>query len=339
MKKIEKVLVVFNTLAPAKIDQDFTEEFKELDWETERDVTDALTELEIPYELLGVYEDVEILLEKVEQSPPSLIFNLVERFKNDAAHDRDIASLFKLLSIPFTGCGPTGLTICKNKGLSKQILSHARIRVPQFMIFPRKKPVLRPKRLTFPLFVKPLKEEASMGIAQSSFVENDNQFQSRIAFIHETMDQDAIAEEYIEGRELYAGMMGNKRLTVFPLREMFFREVPEDEPKFASYKAKWDENYREKWGIENAFAGPLPMGVHERIEKVCKKIYRLLHIRGYARMDLRLTPEGEIVFIEANPNPMLSAEEDFAQAAAKAGLEYPQLIQRILNLSAPDIED
>lgn len=338
MKK-EKVLVVFNALGPTTLDQDYSEDLKKKDWETEADVVRALTTLGHDFELLGVFDDPEIIFEKVKRSPPTVIFNLVERFRNDAAHDRDITSLFKLLDIPFTGCGTTGLTLCKNKGLSKQILSHSRIRVPQFHIFPRKKPVKRPRRLAFPLFVKPLREEASLGIAQSSFVENDSQFENRVTFIHETMDQDVIAEEYIEGRELYASLIGNKRLVMFPLREMKFNEVPEDEPKFASYKAKWDEAYRKKWGIVNQFAGTLAGGAIERIEKVCKKIYQHLSIRGYARLDLRLTPDGEIVFIEANPNPMLAAEEDFAASAARAGLDYPQLIQKILNLSRPGGED
>ncbi|HTL46831.1 MAG TPA: hypothetical protein VL688_02075 [Verrucomicrobiae bacterium] len=339
MKKQEKILVVFNTLAPTTLDQDYTEDLKQPDWETEADVIKALQALGHDYQLLGLYEDTRILLEKIKQYPPTVIFNLVERFRNDAAHDRDIVSLFKLLDVPFTGCNPTGLTLCKNKALSKQILSYARIPVPNFAILPRGKTIRRPKRLDFPIFIKPLKEEASLGIAQASFVENDTQFKDRVAFIHETLDQDVIAEGYIEGRELYVGVIGNKRLEVFPVREMRFNEVPEDEPKFASYKAKWDENYRKKWGIVNQFAGVLPAGAQLKIEILCKKIYQLLSISGYARLDLRLTPSGEIVFIEANPNPILSAEEDFAASAAKAGTTYPQLIQKIINLSRPGSED
>lgn len=336
MKKSEKVLVIFNTELPTEIDQDFTEDLKKKDWETERNVLKALNTLGHDSDTLGVYDDIEVISEKIKAYGPTIIFNLVERFNHNTSHDRDIAALLKLHGIPVTGCGATGLTLCKNKGLSKKILSFHKIRVPAFAILPRNRKIKRPARLKFPIFIKPLREEASLGIAQASFVEDDKQFNERVKFIHENLKQDVIAEEYIDGRELYVSLIGNKRLEVFPIRELRFHQVPDDEPKIATYKAKWDEAYRKRWGIRNQFAGNLPEGIQPRIEKVCKKIYHLLSIRGYARLDLRLTPDGEIVFIEANPNPMLAKEEDFAESAAKGGLDYPALIQRIINLSRPD---
>jgi D-alanine-D-alanine ligase len=133
--------------------------------------------------------------------------------------------------------------------------------------------------------------------------------------------------------------MGNHRLQVFPIRELVFTEVPQDEPKFATYKAKWDESYRKRWGIKNQFAEGLDSGLVSRIERVCKRIYHLLVIDGYARMDLRLTPTQEIVFIEANPNPILAMEEDFAQSALKAGIPYPKLIQKILELGKSAVRE
>jgi D-alanine-D-alanine ligase len=177
--------------------------------------------------------------------------------------------------------------------------------------------------------VKPVKEEASYGISQASFVESDEQFKERVAFIHEKHDADVIAEEYIEGRELYASLMGNRRPTVFPIRELIFREVPPGEPKIATYRAKWDEEYRKRWGLHNQFAELEPALV-AHIEQTCRRIYSLLTIEGYARIDLRLTANNEVYFIEANPNPILAADEDFAQSAGKAGLSYPQLIDRII---------
>jgi D-alanine-D-alanine ligase len=175
-----------------------------------------------------------------------------------------------------------------------------------------------------------VKEEASYGISQASFVTSDEQFKERVAFIHEKHDSDVIAEEYIEGRELYVSVMGNAKLTVFPIRELVFREVPPNEPKIATYKAKWDEEYRKRWGLQNQFPEGLEPALVAQIEETCKRIYRLLTIEGYARIDLRLTAANEIYFIEANPNPILAADEDFAQAAGKAGLTYPQLIDRII---------
>jgi len=329
----ERVLVVFNTSGPVKADEDYTDRLKRKDWETEADVKEALSKLRHEHELVGVFDEIDNITHKINTFAPTIIFNLVERFNGNTDLDRDVASFLELKGVPFTGCGATGLTLCKNKGLSKKILSYHRIRVPEFMIIPRKKYVPRPKKLKYPFIVKPLTEEASIGIAQSSFVENDNQFLERVNFIHERLDGDVIAEEYIDGRELYVSVIGNEQLKVFPFREIKYTEVPDDEPKIASYKAKWDEAYRKKWGIRNQFAGQLANGLDKRIEKVCKKIYHLLMIRGYARLDLRLTPDNELYFLEANPNPMLSSEEDFAQSASKAGVTYPDLIQKILNMS------
>ena len=183
---------------------------------------------------------------------------------------------------------------------------------------------------TSPIAPQPVKEEASYGISQASFVETDEQFRERVAFVHEKYASDAIAEEYIEGRELYVGLMGNVRLTVFPIRELVFREVPPNEPKIATFKAKWDEEYRKRWGLHNQFAEGLDPALVPHIEQTCKRIYRLLTIDGYARIDLRLTADNKVYFIEANPNPILADDEDFALSAGKAGLRYPQLIDRII---------
>ncbi len=241
--------------------------------------------------------------------------------------------------LPFTGCGPTGLTLCKHKGISKKVLSYHRIHTPDFVTIARGKRIARPRRLKFPILVKPLKEEASYGISQASFVEADEQFKERVQFIHEKYDNDAIAEEYIEGRELYVSILGNDRLQVFPIRELVFKEVPPDEPKIATYKAKWDEEYRKRWGLQNRFAEGIDPAVAARIEQICKRIYRLLTIDGYARLDLRLTSNNEVYFIEANPNPILAEDEDFAQAALKASLPYPQLIDRIVRLGLNTVRD
>ena len=273
-----------------------------------------------------------MLRQKLESFAPDVIFNLADQFKNNRAFDQNIVSFLEMQGVPFTGCGSTGLVLCKHKGISKKILGYHHIHVPNFVVIPRGKRIARLKRPKFPLLVKPVKEEASYGISQASFVETDEQFRERVAFIHEKHDNDVIAEEYIEGRELYVSMMGNQRLTVFPIRELVFREVPPDEPKIATYRAKWDEEYRKRWGLENRVRRGPRAGAGRGHRGVCKRIYRLLTIDGYARIDLRLTADNEIYFIEANPNPILAADEDFAQSAGKAGLTYPQLIDRIIRI-------
>src|SRR5690349_10734893 len=194
-------------------------------------------------EHLAIYDDVDLLRQKLETFAPDVLFNLVEQFRNKSEFDQNIVSFFEMQGLPFTGCGSTGLTLCKHKGISKKILHYHRIHVPEFVTIPRGGRVARPRRLKFPILVKPPKEEASLGISQASFVETDEQFNERVAFIHEKYDGDVIAEEYIEGRELYVSVMGNLRLSVFPIRELVFREVPPDEPKIATYRAKWDEDY------------------------------------------------------------------------------------------------
>jgi len=329
VKKKLKVLVLFDG---ANSDQDLSKEMKTEDWKTEANVMAALGTLGHGAEHLAIFDDLDLLRQKMASCTPDVLFNLVERFKNNSGFDQNIVSLLEMQGVPFTGCGASGLTLCKHKGISKKILSYHHIHVPNFVVIPRGQRIARLKSSKFPILVKPVKEEASYGIAQASFVETDEQFRERVVFIHEKYDSDAIAEEYIEGRELYVSLMGNRRLNVFPIREMIFREVPPNEPKIATYRAKWDEQYRKRWGLQNQFAGDLAPALVAQIEDTCKRIYRLLTIDGYARLDLRLTPDNKIYFIEANPNPILAEDEDFATSAGKAGLPYPQLIERIIRL-------
>ena len=330
MKKKLKVLALFDAIGPTTIDQDLSAELKTEDWKTEANVLAALGALGYPTEHLAIFDNLDLLRQKLETFAPDVLFNLADQFKNNRGFDQNIVSLLEMQGVPFTGCGATGLVLCKHKGISKKILSYHRIHTPSFVVIPRGQRIARPRQLKFPLLVKPVKEEASYGIAQASFVETDEQFRERVEFIHEKYDGDVIAEEYIAGRELYVSLMGNLRLNVFPIRELVFREVPPDEPKIATYRAKWDEEYRKRWGLQNQFAEDLEPALVAQIEQTCKRIYRLLTIDGYARIDLRLTAANEVYFIEANPNPILAEDEDFAQSAGKAGLPYPQLIDRII---------
>jgi D-alanine-D-alanine ligase len=334
-----KVLALFDAVAPTTLDQDLTPELKTADWKTEAAVLKALDELGYAHEHLAIFDDLDLVRQKLQTFSPDVIFNLADQFRNNRALDQHIASFLALTGIPFSGCGASGLTLCKHKAISKKILSYHRIHTPHFVTIPRGKRSTRPAHLKFPILVKPLKEEASYGISQASFVETDEQFRERVAFLHENTDNDVIAEEYIEGRELYVSLIGNHRLQVFPIRELVFREVPPDEPKIATYKAKWDEAYRQRWGLENRFAEGLEPALVRHIEEVCKRIYRLLTIDGYARIDLRMTAQHELYFIEANPNPALAPDEDFAESALKAGISYPQLIDRIARLGLKTVRE
>ena len=339
MKRPLKILALLDAIAPTALDQDLTDQLQTPDWKTEAHVLAALRELGHTVEYLALFDDLDLLRQKLLTFNPNIIFNLADQFRNNRALDQNIASFLELQGLPFTGCGSTGLTLCKHKGISKKILGYPRIGVPDFITLQRGKRITRPRRLKFPILVKPLKEEASMGISQASFVETDDQFRERVQFIHDKFGCDVIAEEYIEGRELYVSILGNHRIQVFPIRELVFREVPPDEPKIATYRAKWDEAYRQRWGLENRFAEDLDPVLLRAIERTSKRIYHLLTIDGYARLDLRVTAKGQIYFIEANPNPILAADEDFAQSALKADLPYPQLMDRILRLGLTAVRE
>jgi D-alanine-D-alanine ligase len=177
-----------------------------------------------------------------------------------------------------------------------------------------------------------VRTDASYGISQASFVETDADMLARVQFVHDTFAQDALVEEYVTGRELYVSILGHKKLQVMPVRELCFEEVPEGEPKIATYKAKWDDAYRKKWGIKNRFANPIAAEAMDKIITTCKRAYQVLQLQSYARIDLRLTPQNEVVIIEVNPNPFLADGEDFAESAKKSGMGYDDLIQKIVNI-------
>ncbi|MFH2138664.1 MAG: hypothetical protein ABII88_09165 [Candidatus Omnitrophota bacterium] len=333
MGKKLKILQVFDTPYVTQRGHDFTEEFKDESWNTEDHVYKTLCENGHKVQLLGIHNDINPLIEEIKENKPDLIFNLTEVFRQESHLDKNFAGLLELLDVPYTGASPDSLMICNNKALSKKIMSFHRIRGPRFQTFYRKYRVWLPKRLKLPLIVKPLSEEASRGISLASIVDNEGSFLERVKFIHENMSKDAIVEEYIEGRELYVGVIGNKRIKVLPPREVKFGNIPDDEPRIATYKAKWDLKYREKWGIKNVFAGKLPNGVGEKIEDICKRAYRALNMDCYARFDIRVTAQGRVYILEANANPCLAKDDEVGQSAEKAGISYNKLIEKIVNLA------
>jgi D-alanine-D-alanine ligase len=328
-----KVLVLFDLARPASAGEQFSpRELKEQeDKPTEADVLAALRRLGHEVETLGIFDDVLAIVETVKRFAPDVVFNLTESFHSNRANEPNIPALLELMKVRYTGAKADGLILCKDKVLAKKVLLYHRVRVPHFVISPQSRPLKRLRRFIFPAFVKPIGEESSDGIAKASFARSEEEALERARFIHEKFQCDALIEEYIDGRELYLSVMGNNKLTVFPPREIFFEQIPEDEPKFATFKAKWDEAYRKKWGIRNGPARELPPGLGEKLGRLARKVYRALKVQGLGRIDIRLTTAGEIMVIEANPNPSLAHDEDFALAAASAGLEYDALVQKILD--------
>ncbi|MHC4578893.1 MAG: D-alanine--D-alanine ligase family protein [Planctomycetota bacterium] len=301
-------------------------------WKMEYDVVSALARIGHEVRCLAVRDDLLPLRTTIEEFRPHIVFNMLEEFHGYVSFDQNVVSYLELLRVPYTGCNPRGLVLARDKALTKKILSYHRIHVPGFAVFPRGRRIRRPKRLSFPLLVKSLTEEASSGISQASLVQTEEQLTQRVAFVHEHTRSDAIAEEYIEGRELYLGILGNHRLETFPLWEMVWEKLPEGMPRIATARVKFDAEYQKKHGIATRAARKLAEGVADRIARLGKRIYRLLDLSGYARLDLRLREDGRVFILEANPNPDLSHDEDFAHAAKAGGLRYRELIRRILSL-------
>ncbi|GAG83756.1 unnamed protein product, partial [marine sediment metagenome] len=229
-------------------------------------------------------------------------------------------------------CNPRGLLLSHDKPLAKKILTFHRIHTPGFYVLPKGKKPRRPAGYKFPLLVKSVSEDASLGITQSSIVHDDEKLFDRIEYIHQETQTDALIEAYIEGRELYVGVMGNRRLTTLPVWEMVFKNAPPGMPQIATARVKWDIEYQKKLGIDTLAATGIDSSTEQRILKTCKRVYRALSLSGYARMDLRLSDEGKVYVLEANPNPNLSFGEDFAESADKVGMRYESLLQKILTL-------
>lgn len=326
------VLLHEDLVPPATIAGMTDDELARVPWKTEFDVVATLREMGHEVAVLGVVGELAAIRDAIATHRPHVAFNLLEEFDGVALYDQHVVSYLELMKQPYTGCNPRGLLLARDKALSKKLLAYHRIRVPSFTVFPRRRVIRRPRRLAFPLFVKSVNEEASLGISRASLVRDEAKLRDRVAFVHESIGTDAIAEEYIEGRELYVGMLGNQRLTTFPIWEMHFRNVPEDAPRFATGRVKWDVAYQKRWGIETAAAEGLDPALARRIARICRRAYRILDLSGYGRMDLRLREDGAVFLLEANPNPQIGYGEDFAESAEVGGLDYDRLLQRILNL-------
>ena len=268
----------------------------------------------------------------VDQFKPHIAFNLMEAFHEVGGFDMNVVSYLELLRLSYTGCNPRGMVLSRDKALSKKLMAYHRIPVPEFAVFRRGLAIRRPRRLKFPVIVKSLTQEASIGISQASVVEDDAKLRERVQFVHESVATDAIAERFIEGRELYVGVIGNERLQVFPVWEMEFSKMPEGVHRIATDRVKWSVKYQDKHGIKTSAAKKLPDGMAEAIQRLARRVYRTLEMSGYARMDLRMDGDGKAYVLEANANPQLAFGEDFAESAERAGIPYEDLLQRILNV-------
>ncbi len=330
MKRLRVLTLMHHSLVPPETAS--AAELEGAEWKTEYDVVTTLRALGHEVRVVGVAGDLAPIRDAVREFKPEMTFNLLEAFDDVVTWDQNVVAYLELLKVPYTGCNSRGLMLGRDKALTKKLLSFHRIAVPKFVIVPRGRALRRPRGLAFPLIVKSLTLDASIGISQASVVEGEEKLAERIRFIHDSLETDALVESYIEGRELYVGLIGNERVTALPVWELNFAKMPEESRRIATERLKWSLSYQKKHGIVSGEAKDLPPGMAERVQAICKRAYRILLMSGYARIDLRLEEGGRIYVLEANPNPQLARGEDFAESASRAGIDYGALLQRILSL-------
>ncbi|HEY5559971.1 MAG TPA: hypothetical protein VIK49_09640, partial [Steroidobacteraceae bacterium] len=314
MAKQRVLVLVHETLVPPESlegvrDQDAAE------YRTEFDVISCLRASGHDVRPIGIGDSLTELRATIRDWQPQICFNLLEEFGGIVTYDQHVVAYLELLRQSYTGCNPRGMMLSRDKVLSKQILSYHRIPTPQFAVFRRGGAIRIPARLRCPLFVKSATEDASLGISQASVVEDAARLRERIAFIHEHTMTDALVEEYIEGRELYVGVLGNERIRTLTPWEFIFGELKAGRAAIATRKAKWDRAYQARHGITSDKALNLPPGLAERLDRFARRVYRALHMTGYARIDFRVRADGTPLVLEANANPNLEQAEDFADAA------------------------
>ena len=331
MRPRRVLVLVHESLVPPDDSSGYTDQ--QIDaWRTEYDVMTSLRAMGHEVRMLGMGDSLADLRAAIADWKPDVAFNLLEEFQGIVTYDQYVVAYLELMKLPYTGCNPRGMMISRDKVLSKQILHYHRIPTARFALLPRNRAYREPRRLAFPLFVKSATEDASLGISQASIVHDGAKLRERVEFIHEQTKSDALVEEYIEGREIYVGVLGNERLTTFPLWELNFGTLPEVMAGIATRKVKWDRKYQQKHGIGTGPARDLPPGIEHRVAQLVRRIYRALCLSGYARIDLRMRPDGSVVVLEANANPNLAQTEDFATSALAASVGYDALLERIMKL-------
>lgn len=334
-RRAKKKLRVAVLMHPALVPPDNPEEHSEQEqytWKTEYDVIATLRKLGHEVRPLGVADELTPIRSLIEEWKPDIVFNLLEEFLGRQDFDYHVVSFLELMQVPYTGCHPRGLMLARDKALSKKLLAYHHLRVPKFTVYPRGRRVVRPRGLEFPLIVKSLVHEASLGISQASIVDSDEKLRERVAFVHQRNQSDAIVEQYVDGREFYVGIIGNRRYEVLPVWELLFENMPPGAVPIATAHVKHNPDYQRRRGIYQQQAEDLTPALRGHIINTTKRIARILDLDGYNRIDYRMSADGKLYFLEANPNPEIASSEEFASAAEEAGMKYEDLIQRIVDL-------
>ncbi|MFN2416726.1 MAG: D-alanine--D-alanine ligase [Pyrinomonadaceae bacterium] len=335
-KSLRVAVLVHHQLVPPDAPADDSDPFKELR-RTEDDVVFTLRGMGHEVAPVGISNDLGLIDISIQDFRPQVAFNLLEEFDGYPLFAQHVVSYLVLRKLPYTGCNPRGLTLTGDKALTKKILHYHGIHTPRFHVFPVGRKVNRPGRLAFPLLVKSLVDDGSAGISQASIVETDEKLSERVEFIHRTLGAHAIAEQYIDGKEVYVSVLGNRNLQTYAPWELDMERWPEGVPKIATSNVKWNRAYQHKVGLvtkpavlsDDKAKNEELLG---RARRLSKRIYRILGLSGYARIDYRVTADGRFYLLEANPNPQIARGEDFADSAAHAGVSYERLLHKIVTL-------
>ncbi len=299
--------------------------------EAREHVEQALREGGYRTTLFNINGDLKRLIDFLEDTKPDLVFNLCEGVRNQAIHEMHIAGIFELLGVPFTGAGAFALGSCLNKVRTKEILSYHDIPTARFLMV-RTLADLDANHLDlrFPLIVKPSREDASIGIENSSVVRDQTALRDRVRFVLETHQQPALVEEFIEGRELNVAIVGTADPIVLPISEIDFSGLPSGYPKIVTYNAKWMEGTPEYVGTVGTCPAALDAEVERLVRRIALLAYRVMEVRDYARVDLRLAADGTPYALEVNPNPDISEDAGFARSGRTHGWTYPEMIAAIV---------
>src|SRR5215468_8903466 len=269
------------------------------------------------------------------RSDADLFFNLVESYAGDDTVEMHLTAYLDLLGRLYTGSGPHAMYLAQDKGLAKKIFAFHGIRTPFFATCYRGN-LDHCHDISFPLMVKPTSEDGSIGIDQYSVVKTVKELMERIQYIQDEFDSPALLEEYIEGREVYAGILGNQHPEVLPMIELDLSRLPPGMPKVAGTEVKWEKESEAYKATKSAPVEDLDEETTEQLAETALSVYRILKLRDYGRIDMRLTDKGEVYVIEGNPNPWLSSNSEFFMAAKKSGRTYADMVEAIVDLARSD---
>lgn len=303
-----------------------------LPWRTEFHVVRGLESLGHEVEQLGLDTSLAPLHRALDRFEPHVVFNLLIELRDSGGFEPHVVAALEARGVPYTGCNSEGLVLTRDKAIAKKLLGWHRIPTPDFVTFRRGRKRRSIGTLDFPLIVKPADEGGSFGIVQGSLVRGPSALRRRVEWVHRR-GCDAIAERYVEGRELTVGLLGNRSPKCLPLWETFFDGLSEGAPRIATERLKWSPPHRRARAVHSGPARALPGDLANEVRRLSRRAWRVLRLSGFARLDFRIDREGRPYLIDVNANPDVDFLEDFARSARHAGLPPPRLLQRLLDLA------